>query len=72
MDVHLSLNSESELGENYSFCFTFPWFWTKDIDTNKQNMVTYVDNHVLVHKDVYMYLSKTNSENNQTHGHMNK
>ena len=33
-------------------------------------MVTYVDNHVLVQKYVYMYLSTTNSENNQTHGHM--
>ena len=33
-------------------------------------MVTYVDNHVPVQKYVYMYLSKANSENNQTHGHM--
>ena len=51
MDVHLSLNSESELGENYGF-FTFPWFLTKNIDTTKQNMVTYVDNHVPVQKNM--------------------
>ena len=50
MDVHLSLNSESELGENYGFVFTFPWFLTKKLDKNKQNMVTYVDNHFLVQK----------------------
>ena len=49
MDVHLSLNSESELGANYVFFFYFFLFFDKNIDTNK-NMVTYLDNHVLVQK----------------------
>ena len=47
MDVHLSLNSESELRENYCFCLISLVF-DKKLDTNKQNMVTYVDNHVPV------------------------
>ena len=53
------------------FLFKCPWLLKKNIDTNKQNMVTYVDNRVLVQQKMSTCIcQKTNSENNQTHGHI--
>ena len=50
MDVHLSLNSESELGENYVFFFKKNHLFLTNRSTKKQTMVRYVDNHVPVQK----------------------
>ena len=72
MDVHLSLNSESELGENYGFFYISLVFDKK----YRHNKTKY--GHIrrqscsCAKKYVHMYLSKTNSETNQKNGHIKK